>query len=50
MTGEVIYKETLEADEGRFLKLMEIDHLSKGLYFINIQYGEKMMVKKFVKQ
>ena len=50
MTGEVLYKEALDAVEGRFFKLLEIDHLSKGLYFVNIRYGEKMIVKKFVKQ
>ncbi len=49
LSGEVIIRQECEGSDGSLLKRINIEQLSKGLYFVNIQSGDKMVVEKFVK-
>ncbi len=49
LRGEVIIRQDCIGLDGSLLKRIDIEHLCKGLYIVNIQCGEKMLFEKFIK-
>lgn len=46
--GALIYQETLENFEGKYLKQMNFENFAKGVYMINLSNPESEIVKKII--
>ncbi|MEZ4830309.1 MAG: T9SS type A sorting domain-containing protein [Bacteroidia bacterium] len=49
LTGRVFYRESVEGAAGRYNKMLSTRNLASGMYLLRIQQGEKVLVKRVVK-
>ncbi|MFN7014287.1 MAG: T9SS type A sorting domain-containing protein, partial [Bacteroidia bacterium] len=50
MLGKVVYEDNIGNYSGSYNKLLDLTHLQKGIYLVNVQMGNERINKRIIIQ